>query len=87
MSAGRPREAVGALARKTTYRVRRSAADRRTNRWWDSNPGRTVPSRGRPAGRVRHAIPAAMPSALSEYAAPGFVVLRISGYPAKPLVP
>ena len=35
------------------------------SRWWESNPGRTVPSRGRPTGRVRHAFPAAMPSARS----------------------
>ena len=65
MSAGRPRAAAGALARKTTCPGAPKRGRPEDNRWWESNPGRTVPSRGRPAGRVRHAFPAAMPSARS----------------------
>jgi hypothetical protein len=65
MSAGRPREAAGALARKTTCLGALKRGRPEDNRWWESNPGRTIPSRGRPAGRVRHAFPAAMPSARS----------------------
>src|SRR5206468_1442333 len=55
--------AAGAGARKTTYPGAPKRGRPEDNRWWESNPGRTVPSRGRPAGRVRHAIPAATPSA------------------------
>jgi hypothetical protein len=81
MSAGRPREAVGAVARRTTHRVRRSAADRRTNRQWDSNPGsnRSKQRQTCGTGPARHPRRDALCSL--SVRPPCFVVLRISQSP------
>src|SRR6266536_3586246 len=86
MPPGRPREAAGALARKTTYPGAPKRGRPEDNRWWESNPGKDRSKQRQTCGTgwARHPRRDALCS-FESTPPPGSLSCKFTELPPKPL--